>query len=279
MKKEIKTLPNYFVVFPVMAIVFQILSIVFGALTNPEADTRSWSATWFIIANGFSIISMVFALVGAIKRTKNLYIIGSGISFIAGFLSVITIFVISISYDASKDSVQAGMYPLFVISFVFLMITSVLLVIASIITGAKKKGSYSFLTTTTIINFVIFLGFTIISFIMLLGLPYFRFYALFSEASFIVIFLSLIILGFIRHPENEIEDDIKPTIIIANTEVNQKTKEYLESIAKEDEKLIESKKDEKQVDEYEELKKYKKMLDDGLITPEDYENKKKIILK
>ena len=170
------------------------------------------------------------------------------------------------------------------------------MIIASLITGGRKKSSYAFLGATSIICLLIFGTFTIVTALVYAAQaddPIQRTamtYALTNNIAFIVLLLSLVILSFLKHPENEIEDEIpSPTIIIANPQVTEATKKYLDDAAKaqgyiEEEKKIETPADQAtsdstQTDSLEELRKYKKMLDEGLITEQDYEKKKAEILK
>ena len=288
MKKELKTLPVFFFIFPALAMILQIVAIAMGVMgITDDPDGRMALATWLVIANGLIIMAIIFALVGAIKRTKGMYIIGSGVSLAVGYLATVTVFVMGCIAGANRnnpsyDMVWAGM----IISFILSLMTSGLLIIASIITGAKKKGSYAFLGVTSIIALVLFSVFTICITLMvtsqdtntkvnLLG------YTLTNNLSVITLLLSLAILSFLKHPENEVEDPIPgPTIIIANAQVEEATKKYLDDAAKasqvEKSKEIEAPQDD---DPTARLRKYKQMLDEGLITEEDYNEKKKELLK
>ena len=298
MKKNIKTLPLFFIAFPIIAIVLQIIAIIIGTMgITDDENIRIVLGTWLSIANGLVIISIIFALVGAIKRTKSMYIIGSGVSLAVGTGAIVTIFVVTCVACAANKT-NGYLVALLVATFILAGIISLLLIIASLVTGGRKKASYAFLGATSVICLLLFGTFTVVTALVYkVNDPIQRTamtYALTNNIAFIVLLISLVILSFIRHPENEIEDEIpSPTIIIANPEVTEATKKYLDDAAKaqgyiEEEKKIESladanptsaTNDSTQTDSLEELRKYKKMLDEGLITEQDYEKKKAEILK
>ena len=286
MKKELKTLPVFFFAFPAIAMILQIIAIANGVMgITDEPEVRLALGTWLCIANGLIMMAITFALVGAIKRTKGMYIIGSGVSLAIGYLATITVFVMgciaATNAERGYDLLLAGM----VISFILTMITSLLLIIASIITGARRKSSYAFLGVSSIICLILFSIFTACVVGTVLAQKTttqtnFLTYVLTNNISVIILLISLAILSFLKHPENEIADEIpSPTIIIANPEVNAATKKYLDDAAKANASIAEEKKiDAPKDDPTDELRKYKKMLDEGLITEEDYEKKKKDIL-
>lgn len=298
MKNNIKTLPIFFIAFPIIAIVLQIIAIIIGTMgITDDENIRIILGTWLSIANGLVIISIIFALVGAIKRTKSMYIIGSGVSLAVGTGAIVTVFVVTCVACAANKT-NGYLVALLVATFILAGIISLLLIIASLVTGGRKKASYAFLGATSVICLLLFGTFTVVTALVYkVNDPIQRTamtYALTNNIAFIVLLISLVILSFIRHPENEIEDEIpSPTIIIANPEVTEATKKYLDDAAKaqgyiEEEKKIESladanptsaTNDSTQTDSLEELRKYKKMLDEGLITEQDYEKKKAEILK
>ena len=303
MKKNIKTLPIFFIAFPIIAIVLQIIAITVGTMgITDDENIRIVLGTWLSIANGLVIISIIFALVGAIRRTKSMYIIGSGVSLAVGTGAIVTIFVVTCVACAANKT-NGYLVALLVATFILAGIISLLLIIASLVTGGRKKASYAFLGATSIICLLIFGTFTVVTALVFAAQADDSIqrtamtYALTNNIAFIVLLLSLVILSFLKHPENEIEDEIpSPTIIIANPQVTEATKKYLDDAAKaqgyvEEEKKIEAPaeadpapaekatSDSTQTDSLEELRKYKKMLDEGLITEQDYEKKKAEILK
>lgn len=285
MNNNIKTLPAFFMCFPITAILLQFVAIGIGinaASTDPDAAVAL--ATWLCITNGFTIIAMVFALVASIKRTKGMYIIGSGITLAVSYFANITIFIASIVFAVQANNGYDAIIAAIVVSFIFTIVASILLFVASLVTGARKKASYAFLATASIITLVIYSIFTISVIAIVLKVNIITThavgYVVCNDFSLILLILSLIIFSFIKHPENDlIEPQAGPTIIIANAQVEEATKKYLDDAAKkatqEPKKEIEEPKD----DPAEQLRKYKQMLDEGLITEEDYNNKKKEILK
>ena len=284
MNNNIKTLPAFFMCFPITAIVLQISAIVIGISLMSDPDAASALFTWLCIANGFTIVAMVFALVGSIKRTKSMYIVGSGISLAVSYFANITIFAMAVFFALEGNTGYTLLIAGVVVSFIFTIVASVLLFIASLVTGPRKKSSYSFLATAAIITLVIYSIFTfsVVSLIVKVNFVTVQAvgYVLCSNLSLILLMLSLIIFSFMKHPENDlVEPQAGPTIIIANAQVEEATKKYLGDAAKkatqEPKKEIEEPKD----DPAEQLRKYKQMLDEGLITEEDYNNKKKEILK
>lgn len=193
-----------------------------------------------------------------------MYIIGSGVSLATGIGSIITIFVIG-CYAFTDSKIDPNLIALYVVSFILEDITSLLLIISSIITGAKKRGSYAFLGVSSILSFILFSVFTLaVSFILISQTTQTKVnalgYTLTNNATFLILLLSLIILSFLKHPENQIDDE------------NEESKPIEKPVEK---KVMEELKN----DSLDELRKYKKMLDENLITKEDYEKKKNELLK
>lgn len=238
---------------PGIAMILLLAALVF-ALLVPTSPYTSYDTNFTVVLIvGLIIISILtVALIGVIRESKGMFLIGSAITLWASDIAFINILSRAIGYNANNKIVALG------ISFlVVTCIVSVALGIAGIITGLQRKQSYTFLMITSLLAEIFLFGFSVVT-IVSLGIKNANVF----EIIFAILFeLALLII-------------VGSMLYIAIVGIKEEKSEAAKLVKAEEEKA----KSLKETEQLELIKKFKTLLDDGAITKAEFEKKKKEII-
>lgn len=260
-----------YLAFPIAEMTLSFLAMIFGIMqiSGAFSSTETTGPIAYSVLIGssaiFVIIALLFALMGTIKNNKAMFVIGSDITTLASYASVTILFVLSmVALSAGEVQISTLMMTLFIISYIFLSVCSILVFVASLVTGLKKNGkSSSFLSVASIIELAFIVVFSIVSCYSLskAGTIYWFLYSLCLDLAILGSTVSLLIISF-RKGDAPVIEAAKPGEAPAAT---GKKVEEPKAATNEDDKI-------------KQLKQYAELKEQGVITAEEFEAAKKKIL-
>ncbi len=238
---------------PGIAMLLLLAALVF-ALLVPTSPYISYDINFTVVLIvGLIIISILtVALIGVIRESKGMFLIGSAVTLWASDLAFINILSRATSAFNNDKVVALG------VSFlVVTCIVSVALGIAGIITGLQRKQNHTFLMITSLLGEIFLFGFSVVT-IVALGMGHANvfeiIFVILFELALLIIVGSMLYVSIIGIKDEKLE----AAKLVKAEEVKAKNLEETEQL--------------------ELIKKYKTLLDEGTITKAEFEKKKKEII-
>jgi len=235
-----------------------VLIFMIAGLIGCGPETNYTGLKVGVLTAGFiTLILLSLSIIGVFKKKFKMVTIPNVIILFASFFALVPIF--SICMDTATTDINNSTYTaLLITSFVMVSIISIPLFIAGLL-GARNPYKKLFLQIMSIFSAVFLVFFTIVTVIGILFNSYLCnndkvwpfFICVVAYLLFLIGMVSSIIVSTYVKLEGAIEVEKKEK----KAKVEEKKEDYIES-----------------------LKKYKKALDEGLITKAEYEKHKKELL-
>lgn len=237
---------------PILAEIILFIALVCGLVGfNYNLESTNTFLGLILVASFIEMCIILVSIIGALKSNRAMFVIGSSTSVILGFIGILTI---TISVGTFT---HLFLRTILVVFYVMVMFSAILLAIGGFVSSGNNVKSTLFLFTSSIITIFFLVGFIATATVAFL-LPKAGYPQEMNMPGFFLAFGILYCFAMLSL--------VITMLLLSNSKTKKEPTKVTSTINQDESMKIQT------------LLKYKQLLDDHIITQEDFDRKKRELL-